>query len=271
MDRMTEIFFDNVDSLIERKHLLWKDLEKTAGFSPGYGSRIRKGERPLKGSYRAGIAEALGVTVEYLSTPHSNDDVESAELTEFFATICERTRRNDVFWMVFDEDRLSEEGLEEGEPIFQDFIFLPEDLSPEELQRFCGSNPDPDEYVSIPTLGGRSLHFGREIDGYTYTKISQVHCEAFARIEDIGSRLYLYDVDYETNDAKKQISNVVEAYLTSGNEQYFLCSSAWAPLDLASLLKTLLQSAIDQATSSRLQEGAHKLIKKFNALKERNQ
>lgn len=270
MDIKTEIFFENVDRIIARRHLHRGELEKKAGFSPGYGSRIRNGEKHLTNAYKAGFAEALGVTVEYLCTPHTEEDAEFAELTEFFMTIHQQTLRKDIFWQVIPEDRIDEEGLEEGEPIYKTFIFYPDELTPEDLKQFAGPNPDPDEYVRVPVLGGRSLEMGRDIDGHWYTKISYVHGEVFAKVESIGSSLILYEVDYESSDGSQQIKNAVEAYLLKGREGFFLCSSAWAPFELATLLGTLYQSAADQASSSRLQEEAHKLIKLFNEKKEKN-
>lgn len=270
MDGITVIFFENVERIIARRHLRIGEVEKTAGLSPGYGSRIRSGEKPLTSSCKEGFAKALGVTVEYLCTPHSEEDAESAELTEFFMTIHQQTIRKDIFWQVIPEDRLDEEGLEEWEPIYKTFIFFPHELTPEDLKQFAGPNPDPDEYVHVPIRGGRSLELGRDIDGHRFTKISYVHGEAFAKVESIESSLFLYEVDYENNDGSQQIPNVVEAYLQKGKEGFFLCSSAWAPFELATLLRTLYQSAADQASSFRLQEGAHKLIKQFNEKQEKN-
>lgn len=269
MDSIVEIFFENIDRIIARRHLRIGEVEKTAGLSPGYGSRIRSGEKQLTSACKAGFAEALGVTVEYLCTPHSEEDAESAELTEFFMTIHQQTLRKDIFWQVIPEDRIGEEGLEEGEPIYKTFIFYPDELTPAELKQFAGPNPAPDEYVRVPVLGGRSLEMGRDIAGHRYTKISSVHGEVFAKIESIGSTLILYEVDYENSDGSQQIKNVVEAYLLKGQDGYFLCSSAWAPFELAALLGTLYQSAADQASSTRLQEEAHKLIKLFNEQKEK--
>ena len=270
MDSITEIFFENVDRIIARRHLHIGEVEKAADLSPGYGSRIRNGDKPLTSACKTGFAEALGVTIEYLCTPHSEEDAESAELSDFFMSIHKQTRRKDIFWQVIPEDRLGEEGLEEWEPIYKTFIFYPHELTPEELKQFAGPNPDPYEYVRVPVPGGRSLEMGRDIGGHRYTKISHVHGEAFAKIESIESSLFLYEVDYENNDGSQQIQNVVEAYLLKGKDAYFLCSSAWAPFELATLLGTLYQSAVDQASSSRLQEGAHKLIKLFNEQKEKN-
>ena len=269
MDNMTKVFFENVDRLIARRHLRRGDVEKAAGLSPGYGSRIRNGEKQLTSACKAGFAEALGVTVEYLCTPHSDEDAETAELTDFFLSIHKQTLRKDIFWQIVPEERIGEEGLEEWEPIFKTFIFFPHELTPDELKQFAGPNPDPQEYVHVPVLGGRSLEMGRDIDGYRYSKISYVHGEAYAKIESIESSLFLYEVDYENSDGSKQIKNIVEAYLLKGREGYFLCSSAWAPFELATLLGTLYQSAADQASSSRLQEEAHKLIKQYNEQKEK--
>lgn len=267
METTEKIFFENVARISVRRHLQRGAVEKKAGLSPGYGSRILKGEKPLTEKCKAGYAEALGVTVEYLCTPHSDEDVESEELTEFFMSILKDTQSKDIFWRIIPEERIEEDAVEELEPLYKTMPFTPDELTPEELRHFAGPDPDPLDFVWVPVKGGRSLNLGRDIEGHRYTKISWVHGVASAKLESVMSRLFLYEVDYETDDGSQSIRNVVEAYLVKGQDNYFLCSSAWAPQGQATLLQTMYQNAFDQATSSRLEEGAHKLIKKYNELK----
>ena len=267
METTVEIFFANVNRIIARRNLHKGEVEQKAGFRPGYGSRILKGHKPLTAACKSGFAEALGVTVEYLCTSHSDEDVESAELTEFFMSVLKDTQSKDIFWKVIPEERIDEDALEEQEPLYKTMPFTPDELTPEELRHYAGPDPDPLDFVWVPVKGGRSLNLGRDIEGHRYTKISWVHGVASAKLESVMSKLFLFEVDYETDDGSQSIRNVVEAYLVKGQDNYFLCSSAWAPLEQATLLQTMYQNAFDQATSSRLEEGAHKLIKKYNELK----
>lgn len=252
------------ERVMKRKGLQVQAVEATMNLSQGYLSRVRNGKKPLSDKLLFALASALGVSVEYLLCDDTEENADDRELRDFFETVFNMTANNDVYWRVVPEDRIGEEGLEPGEPIFQEIL-----IDPEDAERLGYKVEDPYEYVRDDVLGARSLRMGHEIDGQVFTKISFVHSEAWATIESINSKLFLYCVDYETEDGKQHINDVVEAYLVSGKGQHFLCSSAWASPYLSSKLKAMYQLAFDQASGPRLDENARKLIKRFNTQNER--
>jgi hypothetical protein len=77
--------------------------------------------------------------------------------------------------------------------------------------------------------------------------------------------LYLYCVEYTDSDGDNKFSDIIEAYLVTDDENYFLCNSTDWDEYISSKLRDLYQIARDKCIDTRLDENARKLLKQFNA------
>lgn len=77
-------------------------------------------------------------------------------------------------------------------------------------------------------------------------------------------KLFLYKVQYITESPEHNISNVIEAYIETSKDSYYLCNSIEYGDYISSKLVELYKLAKSQNASIKLDLNLKKLIQKFN-------
>ena len=116
------VIIDNILYLAGRKNISNSELEKEAGISAGYLSRLMRPDNTTVPNVEVlqAFAKKLGVTVDYLINPRTNDTTENESLLiRFFNKLTEDTEASDLEWyaeMPDELDMMNGMDLETGEP-----------------------------------------------------------------------------------------------------------------------------------------------------------
>ena len=204
------------------------------------------------------IAAYLNVSMEYLTNNVGQVTREEKSLIDFLETVWHMSTKGELFWHSPTLEQIKAQ-MEEG----------PDESNGPIVSKVREWDED-DPYappVDVLWAGWKSLNrgAGKRIDGVTYTHAGFMDTYYYATVEKIDSVLYLYRVNYYSDDRKNVFPDVIEAYLEKGTEGYYLCNSLdWGEF-VSVRIRDLYQSAKDSVSSARLEEGALKLLDQFNA------
>ncbi len=137
---------ENIFSVIEREGMKIGEVEKRAGLSAGYLSRMARGEKAAPTAETVWrIAQALGVSLEWLIAGRGMRKNEQAEyLRQFLLRLLDRTQAGQMDWgrvTAWDVSRRLEDGRAEGFPAMEErtdgkkFLTRPvfENVNPKEI------------------------------------------------------------------------------------------------------------------------------------------
>lgn len=256
-----QIIMENIDKLLRKRNMKRSSLEGEIGVSKGYLSRLKKANpdnNGLKLSFELfkKVAETLKVSMDYLMIDASGNTTDETALIDFFESLYSMSVENTLFWNVFTFEQI--DNINDPDDFYK--------LGPISKVVYESGEYDPEgrSYV-YPWVGWLSIGHGRKIGDTIYTKATLIDDLFYSNIEKIGSTLYLYRIDYTDADGHHKLSDIIEAYLVTGDEKHFLCNSTdWGKF-ISSKLKDLYQIARDKCSSTRLDENARKLLNQFNA------
>ena len=125
-----KVIIDNILFLANKKGISKSDLEREAGISAGYISRLSRPENTTVPNVEVLLAfsKKLGVTVDYLVNPRTNNTSENEELLiKFLNKVSDDTVSRDIEWTVETPEELGKrnwydyETGECGHPLFREY------------------------------------------------------------------------------------------------------------------------------------------------------
>lgn len=275
--KQQQVIMNNIDRLLDKQGIKRSTIEDALNISRGYLSRLKKTEgKAYTLSYELlkKIADYLNVSMDYLTLNTFNHTTDENSLIDFFESLYSMSIEDNLFWNVIELNELNR--IEDGPDYWGNLGPIAkkiEKANPDEFELF----PDyivknVEDYIyqditlwSILWVGWQSLGKGRKIEEVVYTKVNITGEVFHTYLEKINSTLYLYRVDYTDSDEVNKLSDIIEAYLVTDDENHFLCNSTdWGDY-ISSKLRDLYQIARDKCSDTRLDEDARKLLKQFNA------
>ena len=234
-----KVIIDNILYLAKKKGISKSDLEKEAGISAGYLSRLSKPDNTTIPNIEVlvAIAKKLGVTVDFLVNPRVNDTSENeALLIRFLNKAAEDTVAGELEWMAETPEELDglnwfdERTGETAHPLFREIQKpkpWPTDY-PEWESRYlsyfgdqCKSSFNGDCYHTTLPLGAdlyvmniQTSEFIELKDGSTYDE--QVDCFEVCLFKDGVEPLCRTDlVSDEVDDAVRRLYYTIKREMDS--------------------------------------------------------
>ena len=274
--KQQQVIMDNIDRLLEKQGIKRSTIEDALSISRGYLSRLKKPEGKaytLSYDLLKKIADHLNVSMDYLTLNTFDHTTDENSLIDFFESLYSMSIKDNLFWNVIELNELNRiEDDPDYWPSLGPIAKKIENATPEEFELF----PDYivksiEDYIyrditlwSILWIGWQSLGRGRKLGDVLYTKVNITGEVFYTYLEKINSTLYLYRVEYTDSDGVNKLSDIIEAYLVSDDENHLLCNSTdWSEY-ISSKLRDLYQIARDKCSDTRLDENARKLLKQFN-------
>lgn len=241
------IIISNIDRLLDSKKIKRSVLEKIAGLSRGYLSRLAK---PAGGAYNLSYArlkkaaDYLRMSTEYLMLNTMGNTTDENSLIDFFESLYSESIEDRLFWNVFAMEQINKmEGPEDSEklgPIATEITrATPDDLEcfPEriakQVDRYLYEEIKRGSFFrSILWSGWLSLGCGRKIGDIVYGEAEVMDDFFYTNIEKISS---IINVDRIKSAAKTVMVRVkhlqidqVQSHVTLQTTGGFLISFNWS-------------------------------------------
>lgn len=267
-----EIIMKNVDTLLKEKNISISKLEKSLGISNGYISRLRNGKYNFSLDLLLKLAKKFKISIDYLLTDFDATTSDEYDLINFLEFIYQSSISNHLLWAKVSIEEINNNLSDSLEgPILTNLDSIPEhyaEMYPPKIVKALDSyvyNPDK-TFLGKTFLGELSIGSGKKINSYLYTDEILTDDYYYTEITDntFSFKLFLYKVQYITESPEHNISNVIEAYIETSKDSYYLCNSIEYGNYISSKLVELYKLAKSQNVSIKLDLNLKKLIQKFN-------
>lgn len=267
-----EIIMKNVDTLLKEKNISISKLEKSLGISNGYISRLRNGKYNFSLDLLLKLAKKFKISIDYLLTDFDATTSDEYDLINFLEFIYQSSISNHLLWAKVSIEEINNNLSDSLEgPILTNLDSIPEhyaEMYPPKIVKALDSyvyNPDK-TFLGKTFLGELSIGSGKKINSYLYTDEILTDDYYYTEITDntFSFKLFLYKVQYITESPEHNISNVIEAYIETFKDSYYLCNSIEYGNYISSKLVELYKLAKSQNVSIKLDLNLKKLIQKFN-------
>lgn len=267
-----EIIMKNVDTLLKEKNISISKLEKSLGISNGYISRLRNGKYNFSLDLLLKLAKKFKISIDYLLTDFDATTSDEYDLINFLEFIYQSSISNHLLWAKVSIEEINNNLPDSLEgPILTNLDSIPEhyaEMYPPKIVKALDSyvyNPDK-TFLGKTFLGELSIGSGKKINSYLYTDEILTDDYYYTEITDntFSFKLFLYKVQYITESPEHNISNVIEAYIETSKDSYYLCNSIEYGNYISSKLVELYKLAKSQNVSIKLDLNLKKLIQKFN-------
>lgn len=267
-----EIIIKNIDTLLREKNISISKLEKSLGISNGYISRLRNGKYSFSLDLLLKLAKKFKISIDYLLTDFDATTSDEYDLINFLEFIYQSCISNHLLWTKVSIEEINNNLPDSLEgPILTNLNSIPEhyaEMYPPKIVKTLDSyvfNPNK-TFWEITFLGALSIGSGKKINGYLYTDEKLTDDYYYTEITDntFSFKLFLYKVQYITESPEHNISNIVEAYIETSKDSYYLCNSIEYGNYISSKLVELYKLAKSQNASIKLDLNLKKLIQNFN-------
>lgn len=267
-----EIIMKNIDTLLKEKNISISKLEKSLGISNGYISRLRNGKYNFSLDLLLKLAKKFKVSIDYLLTDFDITTSDEYDLINFLEFIYQSSISNHLLWTKVSIEEINNNLPDSLEgPILTNLDSIPEhyaEMYPPKIVKALDSyvyNPNK-TFWGMAFLGELSIGSGKKINSYLYTDEILTNDYYYTEITDntFSFKLFLYKVQYIAESPEHNISNVVEAYIETSKDSYYLCNSIEYGNYISSKLVELYKLAKSQNASIKLDLNLKKLIQKFN-------
>ncbi|HEY5556283.1 helix-turn-helix transcriptional regulator [Acetobacterium sp.] len=279
--KQQQIIMNNIDKLLEKRGIKRSAIEDAVSISHGYLSRLKKPEGStynLSYDLLNKIADYLKVSMDYLTLNTLDRTTDENSLIDFLKSLYSMSVEDSLYWHIFtlkqidsiydpwDWSKLGPIATTIDYATPDEFEFFPDHIVKKAEKQLSQEieYSGPSCPWRIPWIGWLSLRLGRKIGDAVFTKATITDDFFYAPLKKINSTLYLYRVEYTDADGKNKLSDIVEAYLVTGDKELFLCNSIEWGKFISSKLKDLYQIAKDKSSCNRLDEDARKLLNQFN-------
>lgn len=267
-----EIIIKNIDALLREKNISISKLEKSLGISNGYISRLRNGKYSFSLALLLKLAKKFKISIDYLLTDFDATTSDEYDLINFLEFIYQSSISNHLLWAKVSIEEINNNLPDSLEgPILTNLDSIPEhyaEMYPPKIVKALDPyvyNPDK-TFFGKTFLGELSIGSGKKINSYLYTDEILTDDYYYTEITDniFSFKLFLYKVQYITESPEHNISNVIEAYIETSKDSYYLCNSIEYGDYISSKLVELYKLAKSQNASIKLDLNLKKLIQKFN-------
>lgn len=266
-----ETILENIDALLKERKTYVSNLEKSIGLSKGYISRLRNGNGNFSLKLLISISAFFHVSIDYLLTDFNNCSSDEKELIAFLESIYQASENDNLFWSGLSLEEINNNLPDSLGPILTEISSIPEYYSEiyparivKQLDKFIY---DLDKHFpGLSFIGGKSLGSGKNLNGHLYDNEKLTDGYYFSKINSSSQTftLYLYKVEYITDPAENNISEVIEAYIETNKTSYYLCNSVEWGEYISSKLTDLYKTAKSKTASNKLDLNAKKIIHQFN-------